>query len=88
MHTHTGTSPSGAEAWADGAGSPAAALLLEVDFKWLMAGQGCWVDPDRLRADPQYAGNCLRAAISSPCEALRRCARALGPTLDPRALAL
>ena len=28
--------------------TPEADLLLEVDFKWLMAGQGCWVDPQRL----------------------------------------
>jgi len=82
MQTHTGTSPSGAEAFPGWAGSASAELLLEVDFKWLMAGQGCWVDPDRLRADPLYAGNCLRAAISSPCEALRWCARFLQKSLE------
>jgi hypothetical protein len=57
-------------------------LLLEVDFKWLMAGQGCWVDPNRLHADPRYASDCLQAAINSPCDALRRCARFLQESLN------
>ncbi|MES2948994.1 MAG: hypothetical protein V4858_10680 [Pseudomonadota bacterium] len=80
MNTHTGDGP-------DGTPSRSAELLLEVDFKWLMAGQGCWVDPRRLRADPQYAGNCLRAAFDSPCEALRRCARVLEKKLKPSVVA-
>lgn len=66
-------------------GSPTMDLLLEVDFKWLMAGQGCWVDPDRLHADPLYASGCLKAAINSPCDALRRCARFLQESLKPGA---
>ena len=66
---------------ADEVGMPAADLLLEVDFKWLMAGQGCWVDPARLRADPLYAATCLRTALCSPCEALRGCARFLQSSL-------
>ena len=52
-------------------------LLLEVDFKWLMAGQGRWVDPQRLHSDPLYARGCLQSAIESPCDALQRCARYL-----------
>ena len=56
-------------------------LLIEVDFKWLMAGQGNWVDPVRLRADPLYAQHCLQAAIHSPCAALRRCAHHLQEAL-------
>lgn len=62
----------------------ASALLMEVDFKWLMAGQGCWIDPDRLHADPLYASGCLQAAINSRCDALRRCARFLQELLCPR----
>lgn len=56
-------------------------LLVEVDFKWLMAGQGNWIDPVRLRADPVYAQHCLETAIHSPCDALRRCAHHLQETL-------
>lgn len=58
-------------------------LLVEVDFKWLMAGQGCWIDPDRIRSDPVYATLCLRDAINSPCDALRNCARLLQASLSP-----
>ena len=60
-------------------------LLLEVDFKWLMAGQGCWIDPDRLHQEPGYALDCVRTAINSPCDALRRCAHALQAVLLPQA---
>lgn len=52
-------------------------LLVEVDFKWLMAGQGCWIDPSRLRIDRAYARDCLRSALKSGCEPLRRCAKTL-----------
>lgn len=81
MQTLTGEQSHGAAACADGVGMPTVGLLLEVDFKWLMAGQGCWVDPTRLRADPLYAANCLRTALCSPCEALRGCARFLQTAL-------
>jgi hypothetical protein len=34
----------------------AEAMLLElVDFKWLMAGRGWWLDLSRLRSDTAYA---------------------------------
>ena len=85
MQTFTGELSHGTAACADGLAMPAADLLLEVDFKWLMAGQGCWVDPARLRADPLYAANCLGAALHSPCEALRCCARFLQKALTPSA---
>jgi hypothetical protein len=52
-------------------------LLAEVDFKWLMAGQGCWIDPSRLRIDRAYARDCLGSALNSGCEPLRRCAQRL-----------
>ncbi|MDO8458588.1 MAG: hypothetical protein Q7T07_16915 [Burkholderiaceae bacterium] len=81
MHTLSGELSHGTAACADGVGLPAVDLLLEVDFKWLMAGQGCWVDPTRLRADPLYAASCLRTALRSPCEALQGCARFLQTAL-------
>ncbi len=56
---------------------PRALLLTEVDFKWLMAGQGCWVNTRRFHADPAYAADLLRVAATSPCAALRECALAL-----------
>ncbi len=49
-------------------------LLLEVDFKWLMAGQGYTVDPERLLRDPAYADTCLQCAQRSNCMALQKCA--------------
>lgn len=85
MNTHTCELVVGTAVPNSWVGLPSIDLLLEVDFKWLMAGQGCWIDPDRLRADPQYAGSCLRAAINSPCEALRSCARFLQKALEPSA---
>ena len=60
-------------------------LLAEVDFKWLMAGQGCWVDPKRLLSDPVYARQCLESAHNSPCDALRHCARLLQKALSSAA---
>ena len=52
-------------------------FLGEVDFKWLMAGQGCWIDPDRLHSDRVYASDCLKTALNSSCDVLRSCARFL-----------
>lgn len=52
-------------------------MLNEVDFKWLMAGQGCWVDRERFQADGAYAEDLLRQARSSSCAALRDCATTL-----------
>ena len=49
-------------------------MLLEVDFKWLMAGQGCNVDPIRLRNDAVYAKVCFQFALYSGCDPLRICA--------------
>ncbi len=52
-------------------------MLAEVDFKWLMAGQGRWIDLHRLRIDSDYAQDCLASALNSGCEPLRRCAQLL-----------
>ena len=57
-------------------------MLLEVDFKWLMAGQGCEVDPERLRHDPDYADSCIRRALDSRCEPLHACANHLREALQ------
>lgn len=52
-------------------------LLVEVDFKWLMAGQGWWVDTLKLKSDPDYARHWMLTALDSPCAELRNCARCL-----------
>ena len=62
---------------------PEVDLLTEVDFKWLMAGQGCWVDSARIHIDPVYAMKCLQHASNSACDALRVCADRLRASLNP-----
>ncbi len=57
-------------------------MLTEVDFKWLMAGIGIWVNPAQLRLDPGYAQASLQNALNSHCEPLRRCAMALKAELE------
>lgn len=42
-----------------------------VDFKWLMAGEGHWVDVARLKIDRCYARSCLALAAGSRCGPLR-----------------
>jgi len=49
-----------------------AVFLGLVDFKWLMAGLGWWVDLSRLRRDMAYAGECARRGLSSDSSVLRR----------------
>ncbi|MBT2304682.1 hypothetical protein J7E70_30130 [Variovorax paradoxus] len=43
-----------------------------VDFKWLMAGVGWWVDLSRLRSDRAYVNECLQRALRSDSELLRK----------------
>lgn len=57
-------------------------LLTEVDFKWLMAGQGWWVDSDRIKQDPIYASACIQSALDSDCDPLRHCAANLRHELE------
>ena len=57
-------------------------LLAEVDFKWLMAGQGWWIDSTRMHRDPPYAIRFLQLAMTSPCIALRDCAVLLQAQMD------
>jgi hypothetical protein len=52
-------------------------LLLDVDFKWLMAGHGWWIDSKRIHEDPAYAAQCLDDAMTSASIALLNCAAKL-----------
>ena len=52
-------------------------LLEETDFKWLMAGQGWWIDTTRLHNDPAYAARLLGLAEADALPALRDCATLL-----------
>lgn len=54
-----------------------ACMLTRVDFKWLMAGQGWWIDPHRLEHDCLYAEEVLSFALASPSLVLRACAASL-----------
>ena len=51
-----------------------ALLLARVDLKWLMAGQGWWIDPHRFEHEASYADSVLRFALESQSPALRECA--------------
>jgi hypothetical protein len=53
----------------DPAGS--ARFLNLVDFKWLMAGMGWWVDLSRLQSDRAYIDECMQRALTSDSELLR-----------------
>ena len=48
-----------------------------VDFKWLMAGVGWWVNLSRLQCDQSYADECPRRAQSSGSQLLRERASCL-----------
>ena len=48
------------------------AFLNLVDFKWLMAGVGWWVSLSRLQSDSGYIDECLRRALESDSELLRK----------------
>jgi hypothetical protein len=52
-------------------------LLVEVDFKWLMSGQGWWIDTARLHCDPAYVANLIQLAQASDSPALQSCAALL-----------
>lgn len=52
-------------------------LLAEVDFKWLMSGQGWRIDMQRFHNDSVYADTMLLEAQRSSCPVLRGCAAAL-----------
>lgn len=52
-------------------------LLARVDFKWLMAGEGWWIDPHRFQYDMPYADAVLHLALASQSLALRKCAASI-----------
>ncbi len=69
------------EACADPASHQRHDMLVEIDFKWLMAGLGHHVDPARLKNDATYAHACLDFALHSNCDPLRTCAACLSAEL-------
>ncbi len=52
-------------------------MLNEVNFKWLLAGLGWWIDMPRFHCDPSYATRFLELAEASDSAALRDCAASL-----------
>ena len=58
-----------------------------VDFKWLMAGQGWWVDVPRLRRDAVYAGECVRHGLESASGLLRKRSIEVAPLIARHARA-
>ena len=52
-------------------------VLAEVDFKWLMAGEGWWIDSTRFHSDATYAARFLTSALYSSSNVLRECAESL-----------
>jgi len=64
-----------------------------VDFKWLMAGLGWWVDLSRLQRDTVYADECIQRGLASGSKLLHQrsvelppllaCLRARGSTTLP-----
>ena len=60
-------------------------ILAEVDFKWLMAGHGWWVNTTRFHSDRPYAAGLLRNAMESGSGALRECASRRLNQPDPEA---
>jgi hypothetical protein len=73
-------------AWGEFSNHQRTYMLTEVDFKWLMAGIGIWIDPSQLHLDPDYAQVSLQNALRSNCEPLRRCAVALKTELEQESL--
>lgn len=61
-------------------------ILSEVDFKWLMAGQGWWIDTTRFHSDAAYAAHFLTCALDSSSIVLRECAAALQAEIFDRAI--
>jgi hypothetical protein len=47
-------------------------FLKLVDFKWLMAGMGWWVDLTRLQSDRTYIDECLQRALRTDSDLLRK----------------
>lgn len=58
-------------------------LLDEVNFKWLLAGMGLWIDMGRFHSDPSYAAHFLALAEASDSPTLRKCAASLQGKKEP-----
>ena len=52
-------------------------FLKLVNFKWLMAGEGWRVSLNRLQSESGYINECLRRALASESELLRKLANEL-----------
>lgn len=52
-----------------------------VDFKWLIAPHGFWIDLPRIVHDRLYARQCLDSARLTPSELVRRTAERVLPRL-------
>jgi hypothetical protein len=62
---------------ADARGDERLVLLDEINFKWLMAGLGLWIDMVRFHSETSYANHFLTLAEVSDSPALRQSAAAL-----------
>lgn len=80
----TATTPMSTGPAADAGTDERLVLLEEVDFKWLMAGQGWWIDTWRLHTDASYASHLLQLVEQTPSAALRTCAAHLQARLGLR----
>lgn len=61
------------------------AMFLElVDFKWLMAGRGWWLDLSRLRSDSAYARMSAQRGMDSGLDLLVRLSAMLLAQLPPQ----
>ena len=66
-----------------GHGTEAGDTFLDlVDFKWLMAGLGWWVDLSRVRRDAVYASECVQRGLASDSTLLHRRSVELLPLLS------
>ena len=62
-------------------------MLTEVGFKWLMAGQGWWIDTTRFHSEAAYAARFLDSALKSPSIVLRVCTASMQADIGSRVLA-
>ncbi len=70
----TPTEPPTLEDVADTRSDERVVLLDEVNFKWLLAGLGLWIDMARFQTDRSYANHYLALAEASDSRALQDCA--------------
>lgn len=74
---HCPTEPSTLANEVNSRGDDRHVLLDEVNFKWLLAGLGLWIDMVRFHSETNYANHFLRLAEVSDSPALRDSAAAL-----------